>query len=100
MSHKHHNCDCKHENVKYCSTCRVVHCLDCNQEWSPKSQYAWQWNPYVYYKGNALGGNYDPNTTVKIEPTWQEQLDPAKVYTAAGGTYQGAETVTKCDHGN
>lgn len=34
MKHKHDHC--KHENLKYCEHCKVVHCLDCEQEFPEK----------------------------------------------------------------
>ena len=38
MKHSHnHSCTCKHEDVKYCSHCYTVYCIDCNQEWIAKS---------------------------------------------------------------
>src|SRR5947207_3240991 len=40
-SHTHqHSCTCPHENLHYCILCKVVHCLDCNQEWGPKYTYS------------------------------------------------------------
>jgi hypothetical protein len=39
MPHTHHSCSCPHEHVKFCATCKVVHCEECNQEWSPKMYY-------------------------------------------------------------
>lgn len=42
--HNHHSCSCDHTDVKYCNTCKIIHCLDCNQEWSPRISYY----PYTY----------------------------------------------------
>lgn len=33
--HKH-SCDCKHENIKLCKTCKVPYCVDCGHEWFEK----------------------------------------------------------------
>jgi len=46
MSHNHNHC-CEHKSVEYCKVCRVVHCLNCKQEWGRyTSNYNWDW----YYK--------------------------------------------------
>lgn len=35
MAKKHsHSCSCEHKEVRFCKDCKVVHCLDCKQEWS------------------------------------------------------------------
>lgn len=69
MSHKHHSCECKHKEVKYCSTCRVVHCLDCNMEWAPKSKmslYPQLYENNVYKNGlNLFKNTYTPSTEQK-----------------------------------
>jgi hypothetical protein len=67
MNHKHHSCKCKHENVRYCSTCYLVHCLDCNMEWGQKTSY-WQYQPYQWnlgqlYKGDGSGTFQNPEIT-------------------------------------
>lgn len=36
MSHNHNHEHCKHEHLQYCNECKVVHCLDCQQEWPEK----------------------------------------------------------------
>lgn len=55
MSHKH-NCECSHENVKYCQTCKVCHCLECNQEWSVTPVYRYTYYNYPY-SGGLVGNN-------------------------------------------
>jgi hypothetical protein len=48
--HEHkHSCECSHESVKFCRTCKVVHCLGCNQEWGLRVQsyYQYPWS-YTY----------------------------------------------------
>lgn len=57
MSHKHHSCKCEHEDVKFCKTCQIVHCLDCNKEWRQSTMW---YNPYYlggsgYIYNNAIG---------------------------------------------
>jgi len=47
MKHSHHHCECDHSNVKYCKTCKVVHCLECNQEW--RTFYNYNYNTYPYW---------------------------------------------------
>ncbi len=56
--HKHnHSCTCDHERVKHCKTCKVIHCLDCNQEWTPRSlQFNWTYSPYYSAGGTTYGG--------------------------------------------
>ncbi len=54
MGHSHnHHCACKHENVKFCPTCKVVHCLDCNYEWVTKSVGNWYYPNYWVGYGNG-----------------------------------------------
>lgn len=88
MPHKHHSCSCKHEDVKYCRTCAVVHCLDCNQEWTAKGAYTW--TPYTY--GNGTGVIY------------KNQLgnDNSATLTWDGKTKTVGDTVElkACNHGN
>lgn len=47
-----HRCECKHGRVKYCPKCRVVHCLDCKQEWAERS-YVW-YQPWTYTYTSAV----------------------------------------------
>ena len=49
---KHDHKVCTHEDVKYCKTCNVCHCLECNQEWviQSRSYYPYQY-PYWWYNG-------------------------------------------------
>jgi len=44
MKHNH-SCECEHSNVQYCKKCKVVHCLECNQEWRTVPNYT---NTYSY----------------------------------------------------
>ena len=51
MKHNH-SCECDHNNVQYCKKCKVVHCLECNQEWRtyPSYTYNYPYNyPYYWY---------------------------------------------------
>lgn len=41
-----HRCECAHKRVRYCPTCKVVHCLDCREEW--RSWY-YQTTPWHLY---------------------------------------------------
>lgn len=70
MSHKHHSCSCKHENVKYCATCRVVHCEDCNMEWSQKVN---NWYP-IYYNAGGYGSNAIPAGNNPEKAQWVAEL--------------------------
>jgi len=41
-----HRCERAHKRVKYCAKCRMVHCLDCEMEWTQDSYiyiYPWAW---------------------------------------------------------
>lgn len=77
---KHDHKECKHENLKYCSHCRVVYCLneECNKEWFEYG-YSWRdsnmkiWYGYPQYQSIGDGvadwvkdGSYDPNV---VEPS-------------------------------
>ena len=48
QSKHNHSCACDHENVQYCKTCKIVHCLDCKVEWSykPITYYGYPWSYY------------------------------------------------------
>lgn len=41
--HEHHNCECKHEDVRYCERCSLVYCVGCKVEWGRN----YQWWPYT-----------------------------------------------------
>lgn len=86
MSHNH-SCNCEHSNVKYCGHCKIVFCKDCNQEWSPKSNY-WY---YPYY----------PNTTT-IGGSLQGLGNLQNVYndghTMEVNAANSASTSPVCDH--
>ena len=63
-----HRCDCKHERVKYCPTCRVVHCLDCKQEWTSFSHtYAYPNSaPWTYLTATA------PSSKGTLDVQWSQ----------------------------
>lgn len=61
MKHNH-SCECEHKEVRYCKKCKVVHCLGCNQEWSPKGIWTWT-QPYYYYYNGYNKYNEIPMTT-------------------------------------
>jgi hypothetical protein len=73
MSHKHHSCSCPHESVKFCSTCKLVHCEDCNQEWVTRTTNTWGYQCLgnTYTSGTrSLGSTSVPVTyTAATEPT-------------------------------
>ena len=79
-----HRCECDHKRVKFCKKCQVVHCLDCQQEWTAKSSFYWY--PYSW-----------PNTT------WPK---PYEITWTTGATsiignmppIDSTPTIT-CDHG-
>lgn len=84
MSHNHkHSCSCDHKNVKYCSTCQVVHCLDCNQEWTKRN--TWNWTvgtttyPFYGYRTAEVHGN----TTGSSD--WQKTVDTMLTSTCSHG---------------
>ena len=39
--HNHCNCNCKHENLKWCPVCNVVYCEKCGEEWKQESPWTW-----------------------------------------------------------
>jgi hypothetical protein len=41
--HEHHNCECKHEDVRFCKNCSLVYCAGCKEEWGKCSH-----GPYWY----------------------------------------------------
>ncbi len=52
--HDHkHSCECSHESVKYCKTCKIVHCADCNLEWSQRPTYTYGSPWYQGYLGSS-----------------------------------------------
>jgi hypothetical protein len=88
MSHKHqHSCTCSHDRVRYCGVCQVVHCLDCNQEWSKRPQYATTWitsggqtNLYPHYSTPTfeVQGNVGSSG-------WQQTVDTMLTTTCSHG---------------
>ena len=46
MGKHNHTCPCKHEDIKYCSHCRVVHCKDCGREWKDNLSGYWYYPTY------------------------------------------------------
>jgi hypothetical protein len=83
MSHKHqHSCTCSHDRVRYCGVCQVVHCLDCNQEWSKRPQYSWTLGttavPYYGYHTYEVQGNTGTSG-------WQQTVDTMLTTTCSHG---------------
>ena len=51
--HDHNHC--QHTNLKFCSVCNVVYCVDCKKEW--KENYSnWTWSQPLMstYTGGAV----------------------------------------------
>lgn len=70
MGHNHnHNCSCDHERVKFCKTCRIVHCQDCNQEWTYKVTQWTYTQPYWQHLPNTGGLTYRLNDLQASAPT-------------------------------
>lgn len=49
-----HDCckqECKHTNVKFCSKCLKVYCVDCGREWEDKCMLNHFW---PYYEGTTI----------------------------------------------
>jgi hypothetical protein len=65
-NHDHRRCDCRHDEVKFCRHCQVVHCLSCKQEWAFASctrdhygPWTWRcktWNEPIHLGGSIGGG--------------------------------------------
>ena len=58
MAHFHqHSCECKHENLKLCKTCKVPFCQDCGKEWAERCtlNHGWYWQ-YPYSSSNTYPG--------------------------------------------
>lgn len=67
--HAHnHSCTCDHSDLRFCKTCRVVHCLGCNAEWVTRTQGYWH-NTYPGYWNYTLGGNSYLGNTLKFSDT-------------------------------
>src|SRR5882724_11132717 len=60
-SKHNHSCQCDHENVQFCKTCKIVHCLDCKIEWTQKYTYSYPWN---WYYTNGIGNAYAGNNNL------------------------------------
>lgn len=80
MKHNH-SCSCPHSQVRFCAHCKVVHCLDCSQEWVLRSvsynnnypsYYPWNWTS-GYLKGienqNVKYAAVPAETTLAPSPT-------------------------------
>ena len=60
-----HHCECDHRRLSYCGKCRLVHCLDCKQEWSQQActKPHWSWPPYYWQQSPFLSsGTYTVTT--------------------------------------
>jgi hypothetical protein len=73
--HDHrHACECDHERVRYCTRCKIVHCLDCKQEWvsRPVTIY-WPYSQYQYpiYSLRGVGTALSQSTTQTSDLTPQ-----------------------------
>ena len=79
-----HRCECDHEQVRVCSKCKVVHCLDCKMEWVEKVTWAYGYGGYPNYypyqwincQGSAVGSDGVGTLTAKAYPT-QDNMLPA-----------------------
>jgi hypothetical protein len=83
--HNHHHCECKHDNIKFCTKCKVPHCLDCGFEWVAKSPTYW------YY-------SYPYTTTAGLYQTGKDITPQITCGTASVGNAVSAETFTTCAH--
>jgi hypothetical protein len=93
--HATHRCNCDHADVKYCRTCRIVHCLDCKQEWGSHS-YAWTYTyPYPTSTTYPSAGTYLTSTTYNALDQYKAQKN-----TLVGQNVTLATTAqeTKCSH--
>lgn len=91
-NHNHnHSCNCNHANVKYCKSCRVCHCLDCNQEWSPRSYYTPYWGGNSYL-GNTILTGATGGTTVS--------LTSGTTMNGEGTVQANYQTAEPCKHGD
>ena len=65
MSHNHKHC--AHTHLSFCSTCQVVYCHDCSQEWTQRTTWAFP-NTFTYGTTTNLPGSnvnpYPPNTVL------------------------------------
>ena len=52
---KHDHKICAHDEVKYCKTCQVCHCLNCAKEWTNQPQYYWYNYPYTWLDSGGTG---------------------------------------------
>jgi len=72
MSHGHkHKCQCEHENLKYCKSCRHPYCMDCGEEWGTNSWYKWYYQPYYT---QTVGGVQPATTAIGTTQNWQTLL--------------------------
>lgn len=94
-NHEQHSCSCEHTAVKHCNTCKVIHCLDCNQEWSPRQSLTWatSYPLYPYYSGYRSNNLL---TTGGALLQSSQNTGDAKSYGEDTVNYQSATT---CGHG-
>ena len=57
--HKHHYCECQHDNIRFCKKCQRPYCLDCGREWYANYHYYTYTYPYYIHP-----------TTRPYEITW------------------------------
>lgn len=63
MKHEHHD-HCEHGNVKFCSRCDVVYCLDCKKEWGKCNLNHYSYTTWTYPYGTTSIPAYEPYTTI------------------------------------
>ena len=95
-----HRCECKHERVRFCAKCKVVHCLDCKLEWREYPQWSYSYPyyqpySYPYYQPyytwtSAQGPQYESGSTIGV----------GGVGSVTHLTQSGAITTTTCSHGD
>lgn len=89
MSHNHnHSCVCEHVNVKFCKHCHTVYCLDCSQEWTTKSTWAYGYWHYPSTLGNVLT-KYADNTYDDRHTTTNTNPQNLTLTTACSHSHQG-----------
>jgi hypothetical protein len=66
MSHKCHECECKHETIRFCRHCNKPYCVDCGKEWEEPCTRSHNYYPWYggYIYTDYTKPNYATTTTV------------------------------------
>lgn len=86
MSNHCHEHECKHEELKYCKSCKDIYCIVCKKTWEEPCTRMHYSNQYWYH--TPFYGNTNPSIT------WpgNNPLDPSYTTTTSSTAVFSADT--------